>query len=68
MCKDTLKLFILKLNRFLANGVERILGKTLFSLFGKVNTHNLNFGFFSYAYLSVSAVSIKIVNINVRNI
>jgi len=25
MCKDTLKLFILKLNRFLANGVERIL-------------------------------------------
>ena len=31
LCKDKLKLFRLKLNNFLANGVERILGKIFFS-------------------------------------
>ena len=30
LCKDKLKLFRLKLNNFLANGVERIIGKTFF--------------------------------------
>ena len=30
LCKDKLKLFRLKLNNFLANGVERILGKNFF--------------------------------------